>query len=552
MKTATTLFARILFFSLAALGVCNPPAHGLDEEQYDRFYRAYYSQPQPELLPEAFEHCVRSVGETVPERDSEYRQSAEIRFFALVGSQNPDLIRRAIALYPDSSWPQKQALLDFFHYIRDDAAIAALNQWAQAETDNDRRIEIQKCLTDREAPTAILSRSLREETLESQWAAFYATGNTRVAAASMDWLSNTPPGQASSPLPISSRTKRFRQQVLEALSRNFYHPPVQATVFAKASSLDPAMGKILVKNLAEQVMDFPSASAGATDPYPSQNLLPLVAAHFHGQVELTFFQGAVAVRARQPAAAAEAVQALQAVQGPWAECLRGFAAYRQLLERESAWQRTSVPAGGKPVMDACIQAWDNTQTFAFFEVSQCLKPGGERQTVKLSAAYSKPDQRRFYVILRPEFTEARLVHETAASCWTDRVRKWIPIRERLSVELAESMTSSGPLQELMQNVPVSIVRIAAPEGELAQAVYEDVDVAGLIPHLLTQFHVGAATGRVSMTFDPAASRILTLAIQAALISRENDADVVKAKVDVTRVYYDHDVPNLAWSQTIGQ
>jgi hypothetical protein len=339
------------------------------------------------------------------------------------------------------------------------------------------------------------------------------------------------------------KIKHLRQDICSLLVMNFGQPAVQDLFFQRAGQLPKDQGVILAGLVGEAVLDL-------GDPSLALRLLPLVDQFIPNTSEQVFFHGGLAALSQKWDEVDAIVRQLEEKDGPWAESLRGFRAYHQILGEEKGWTYSQTPAGGKDLLMACSRALAAVKSWRSYALCHLSANSVDAnpKILKLAAAYAGENS-RFYYWLKPGLNEAWIIKADHTYCWTSRVRKWSEVGNRLSREQAEALTNPTKLAVLLDQIPVSLNRVTGIKGEkMALAVFRDISVSGLVPHLTNQFPGLETKAEASLVFDQENGQPRLLKMDIKFLSGDQE----KARAQVTGVFFDQDATNLSWLENAGR
>ncbi|MBN1595530.1 hypothetical protein JW933_06355 [candidate division FCPU426 bacterium] len=543
---------KCVFFLLLSITAVACAQAAMTAEQYQYWLTNYYRQPSPARIIPAFEFFIRAEQSGAAVRNDDER-CGQARYFSLLAKNHPEILRRGEQLFTKLSWPEKETMLKVFERFQDPQLRSSLLVWAQAEEDDDRRIQIQQAALAENSEDSVFAHPIRSlAQLEEQWAFFFAVGDTRVVDASIALMGNTVVGYCrpkesgtAGVCELYPRERRLRDSVtVYLLHYAARHPRIRDHVLQQTWLPHSAGGESVLEAIAYQALDARNADLAKT-------LLKKITWRNDSPVQRLHYTGAVAALEGRDQEVKRILQELESKDPVWAEWLRGYYAYNKQLRAEKTWQDSAIPAGGKSVPLLCGQTLEQAKSVGFYEtwslhyMADRLHPHVYlRQYVN---AVQVPDLCFHLEILsRPEaawIKDGRQVRRRGG-----RQQDWIVIESKIIQQQVVRWTGIDPIKQLLASqYPKTILKVFTQEGEYARLTYARADPSVWLDDMLQQEfpgQVGRIT-KVQLWVNPAKGEIVRMEVAFEIYQDER----LTAAGIINRVFYGYNDLDLLWAKS---
>ncbi len=407
--------------------------------EFDEFYYSYSSQPQPSRLNEALDYFVHVTGTAgIFENEKKYKLfiQSRARFFAELSNTNPSLARHAESLFPQVYWAQKSILLEIFRRSKEPGIKSALERWSRNEEDDDRRLMLEQAAIINDSENGWLFKPiLSPNTLEEQWAVFFASGNTAAITNSIKCLNHSDVRSDTSTAysEFLHDEKKSPLQTLVYSKLNcyaFYFPEVRSAIFTLLQANDTKqIGEKheLYEMLAWRYLD-------SEDREGLRQLMPILVILWDRQPEkLIYARGAISVMEMKEQDVQQAVKQLSSIAPIWAARLEAFYIYFINKKRLSTGDWKELQISGDQFVTRFLEnlkAIKSFRTYEQLEFSPKLSSHNELIRFRQQIKNISKENGSFGWQRDGEQQTAWKQKENQFYFWAESQKKWVEIRNQ--------------------------------------------------------------------------------------------------------------------------
>ncbi|MCK5243156.1 hypothetical protein KAR34_11965 [bacterium] len=524
----------------------------MDAEKFRLWYEKYYQAPSAEEALSAFDYYVTPQPPAHSLWKNESAKLAYARFFAVLAEAQPELLRRGERLFRKASWQQKKILLEIFKRSQDEQLRTNLRYWALQEKDDDRKIRIEQAALTILPMEALFASSIRTtDTLEEQWACFFALGNPRVVNASIDLLGNTVLGycrlktkEGTKRTELYPRERRLRERAKKYLiHRAPRHPLVHKALLQHPWLQQSKDGQSLLEMLAYQALDLFNADQA--------NIIFNLLQHWDSNsLQRKHYLGAIAVLEQRYNTAQSILRELEQQDRLYSEWLRAYQAYVKQLEAQKMWQKSAVPAGGHYSALLCSQALGQAKSLGIYEVWK-LRNISNQERLHIHCAQhltiiQTPDI-RFHMQFKTQPQAAWIMQANNTRRWTRQNEKWITIENKLVSEQIKSLAGIEEIKNfLTTQYPTAIYKIIGPESEYAVLVYKKIKSSRMLEDSLELYFPGQTHKIKELRFWADTQKGNVLRMQVEITITQHGRRVAEGVID--RIFYNYNAMDLSWTK----